>query len=64
MLGGVIKFQFYSRFVKISRVGQKISKNDIFGQNFFRGGGVKAKELLGLALCGHVNIITLVLKRT
>ena len=25
MLGGVIKFQFYSRFVKISRVGQKIT---------------------------------------
>ncbi len=30
--GGVIKF--YSRFVKISRVGQKFSKNDIFWPNF------------------------------
>jgi hypothetical protein len=38
--------KFYSRFVKIWRVGQKFPKNAIFGpifpflgQNFFLGGG-------------------------
>ncbi len=45
--GGSKNFmKFYSRFVKISRVGQKISKKcyfwpnfTIFGPKFFYGGG-------------------------